>query len=221
MSGKPSTGRAAPLPAAHAGTQPAPVAVVRDRRAERYAATRQEILDAAWELVREQGLTALAMRDLGSRVGMRAQSLYAYFPSKHAIYDAMFAEANREILSRTLQLPPRSDPVRALKEQAHLYLQFCVEDPVRYQLLYQRTIPGFAPSPESYAPAVEALELARVALAACGVTTPRALDTWTALIAGLATQQNSNEPGGHRWVRLADDVIDMFLAHRQPGKAKP
>lgn len=161
------------------------------------------------------------MRDLGSRVGMRAQSLYAYFPSKHAIYDAMFGEGNRDILDRLRQQPPHTDPVRALKDQARLYLQFCVEDPVRYQLLYQRTIPGFAPSPDSYAPATEGLELVWVALAACGVTTGRARDTWTALIAGLAAQQNANEPGGHRWVRLVNDAIDMFLAHHQPGKAKP
>ena len=40
------------------------------------------------------------MRDLGGRVGMRAQSLYAYFPSKFAIFDAMFAESNREFLRR-------------------------------------------------------------------------------------------------------------------------
>jgi AcrR family transcriptional regulator len=220
MSGK-TVRRAAPLSDASAGQQPAPVAGLRDRRAERYAATRQEILDAAWELVRGQGLAALVMRDLGSRVGMRAQSLYAYFPSKHAIYDAMFAEGNREILARTLRLPARRDPVRALKEQARLYLGFCIEDPVRYQLLYQRTVPGFAPSAESFAPAVEALDLVRVALAACGVTAPRVLDTWTALLSGLAAQQNSNEPGGDRWVRLADDVIDMFLAHHQPRKATP
>ena len=31
---------------------------------------------------------------------MRAQSLYSYFPSKHAIYDAMFAQGNRELLDR-------------------------------------------------------------------------------------------------------------------------
>jgi len=221
MSGQASTEGASRLSAASASTDSAPVAAPRDRRAERNAATRQEILDAAWQLVREHGLAALAMRDLGSRVGMRAQSLYAYFPSKHAIYDAMFAEGNRDILARLRQLPTRNDPVRALKDQARLYLQFCVEDPVRYQLLYQRTIPGFAPSPESYAPATEGLELVWVALEACGVTTGRARDTWTALIAGFAAQQNANEPGGQRWVRLVNDAIDMFLAHHQPGKAKP
>ena len=221
MSDDLSTRRSQALTAGPAGEQPLAVARIRDRRAERYAATRQEILDAAWELAREQGLTALTMRELGSRVGMRAQSLYAYFPSKHAIYDAMYGAGQREILTRTLQLPRRSDQVRALKEQARLYLQFCVEDPVRYQLLYQRTIPGFTPSPQSYAPAVEALDLVRVALAACGVSTPRVVDMWTALLAGLAAQQNSNEPGGDRWLRLADEVIGMFLAYHQPGKAMP
>ncbi|MDQ6728476.1 MAG: TetR/AcrR family transcriptional regulator [Actinomycetota bacterium] len=220
MSASASTEGVSGLSAPSASTESVPAAP-RDRRAERNAATRQEILDAAWQLVREYGLAALTMRDLGSRVGMRAQSLYAYFPSKHAIYDAMFAEGNRDILARLRQLPTRSDPVRALKDQARLYLQFCVEDPVRYQLLYQRTIPGFAPSPESYTPAMEGLDLVWAALEACGVTTGRARDTWTAVISGLAAQQNANEPGGQRWVRLVNDAIDMFLAHHQPGKAKP
>src|ERR1035441_3185503 len=88
---------------------------LRDRRAERYAATRREILDAAWDLVRAGGLGSLAMRELGSRVGMRAQSLYAYFPSKYAIYDAMFAESNRELLRRLNDLPAARDPVRGLR----------------------------------------------------------------------------------------------------------
>jgi len=193
--------------------------VPRDHRAERNAATRREILAAAWDLVHSQGLTALAMRDLGDRVGMRAQSLYAYFLSKHAIYDAMFREANQELLARLQLLPARKDPVRALKEHTKRYLRFCVEDPFRYQLLYQRTIPGFIPSDAAYAPAVVALGLAVDAVAACGITGSRKLDLWTAVTGGLASQQNSNEPGGERWVRLADEAIDMFLTYYR--KAQP
>src|ERR1700726_4727375 len=105
---------------------------VRDRRAERYAATRREILDAAWDLVRANGLGALAMRDLGARVGMRAQSLYAYFRSKFAIYDAMFAESNREMLRRLSDLAVVRDPIEGLRERTRLFLAFCVEDPGRY-----------------------------------------------------------------------------------------
>src|SRR5579862_10029417 len=100
------------------------VPVMRDRRAERYAATRREILDAAWDLVRANGLGALAMRDLGARVGMRAQSLYAYFPSKFAIYDAMFAESNRELLHRLSGLVSTPDPKEALRERIRIFLTF-------------------------------------------------------------------------------------------------
>lgn len=188
------------------------VAEVRDRRAERFAATRREILDAAWELARSQGLVSFAMRDLGAAVGMRAQSLYAYFPSKNAIYDAMFDDGNRELLGRFTAVAD-ADPVAALRAHARTFVEFCVQDPVRYQLLFQRTIPGFEPSPESYAVAVEALATARARVAACGATGVRAFDAWTALTGGLVAQQNANEPGGRRWVRLLDDLIDMYLSH--------
>jgi AcrR family transcriptional regulator len=191
--------------------------LVRNRRAERRAATRAEILDAAWELVRAEGLAALTMRTLGARVGMRAQSLYAYFPAKHAIYDAMFADSNRLLLERLAALPPLDDPVGRLRRRARLWLGFCVEDPVRYQLLFQRTIPGFEPGPQSYALAVRALDDGRRALADCGITGLRALDTFTGMIGGLAAQQNSNEPGGDRWVRLLDEFVDMFFTRYPPA----
>jgi AcrR family transcriptional regulator len=194
--------------------------LLRDRRAERYAATRREILDAAWDLVRANGLGALAMRDLGARVGMRAQSLYAYFPSKFAIYDAMFAESNRELLRRVNDLAVARDPIEALRGRTRLFLAFCVEDPARYQLLFQRTIPGFEPSPEAYAPALDVLQTARQALLACGISDPQAIDMWTGITGGLAAQQIANDPGGDRWSRLADEATDMFLAHYAPAKKK-
>jgi AcrR family transcriptional regulator len=193
---------------------------LRNRRAERYAATRREILDAAWDLVRANGLGALAMRDLGARVGMRAQSLYAYFPSKFAIYDAMFAESNRELLRRMHDLAATRDPIAALRARTRLFLAFCVEDPGRYQLLFQRTIPGFEPSPEAYAPALDVLQTARDALVACGISDPNAIDMWTGITGGLAAQQIANDPGGDRWTCLADEATDIFLAHYAPARKK-
>ncbi len=152
------------------------------------------------------------MRDLGSRVGMRAQSLYVYYPSKHAIFDAMFAAANQEILDRVSAVPVTGDPVGLLRQYTHVFLQFCNEDSVRYQLLYQRPIPGFEPSAESYALAGKGLEIIRRCLRACGVTSSRAFDAWTAIIGGFAAQQNANEPGGKRWLRLTDELTDMYLS---------
>jgi hypothetical protein len=122
--------------------------------------------------------------------------------------------------SRMSALASVRDPVEALRERARLFLAFCAEDPGRYQLLFQRTIPGFEPSPKAYAPALEVLDNAREALRACGISDARAVDMWTAITSGLAAQQISNEPGGDRWMRLTDEATDMFLAHHAPVKKK-
>src|SRR5205814_846853 len=82
---------------------------IRDRRAERREATKAEILDAAWELVRAEGLAALSLRDLAAKVGMQAPSLYSYFDSKHAIYDAMFLQGNLELMARYEAMPTSDD----------------------------------------------------------------------------------------------------------------
>ncbi len=183
-----------------------------DRRARRHEATRQEILDAAWRLARERGLTGWSLREVATEVGMRAPSLYGYFGSKEAIYDAMFAEGSAQLLARTDAMPRPADPVDLLRAVAREFVDFCVADPPRYQLLFLRVVPGFVPSPASYALAEEVLERLRGVLAAAGVTSERAVDLWTALVTGLATQQVSNDPDGTRWTDLVDHAVDMFLA---------
>lgn len=70
----------------------------RDRRAERRQATIHEILDTAWRLARADGLAGVSLRELAGEVGMRPQSLYSYFESKNAIYDAMYAQGSRQFV---------------------------------------------------------------------------------------------------------------------------
>jgi AcrR family transcriptional regulator len=185
----------------------------RDRRTERREATRAEILEAAWDLMREHGVAGLSLRDLGQKVGMRAQSLYSYFDSKDAIYDALFAEGFRQFLERRRAIPRTDDPRADFRVVCRLFLDFCLEDPARYQLLFQRTIPGFEPSPESYAASVEGLDLTRRLLAEAGGNDPTDLDLYTAITTGLVDQQLSNDPGGDRWYRLLDAAVDMFFAY--------
>ena len=108
-----------------------------------------------------------------------------------------------------------ADPRELLVVGVRRFVAFCTSEPARYQLLFQRTIPGFEPSPESYAPAVRALEATRERLAANGVREPRHVDMWTALVTGLVDQQISNDPGGARWIDLVDESVDMFLNHCQ------
>jgi AcrR family transcriptional regulator len=192
----------------------------RDRRAERHEATRTEILEAAWELARTQGLAALTLRDVARKIGARPPSLYWYFDSKNAIFDAMFADANRQLLRRLAEQHWPDNPREVLRLLARVFVEFSTEDVARYQLMFQRTIPGFEPSPESYALAVEVLEHGRARFHAAGVTDPADFDLATAVTAGLAAQQTANDPGGDRWLRLIDDAVDMYIDHVFSNKAR-
>ena len=185
----------------------------RDRRAERRESTTSEILAAACELAASQGLAGLSLRELAQKIGMRPPSLYWYFDSKNAIYDAMFLQGNRQLLARMAEVDWPSDAKSILRVCARGFVEFCVEDAPRFQLLFQRTIPGFVPSPGAYALAVEVVEQMRARLAAAGLRDPAVFDMLTALVSGIAAQQIANEPGGDRWVRLIDDMIDLCADH--------
>lgn len=190
-------------------------APLRDRQAERREATRTEILDAAWEIARRKGLAELTLREVAAQIGMRAPSLYSYFGSKHDIYDAMFGQAWMGYLTlmdlSEATLP--EDPRAALKVGARTFFDYSVADLARHQLMNQRVIPGFVPSPEAYAPAVEVVRRGRERLARFGIEGAEKLDLFTALLGGIVNAQHANDPGGHRWARLLDEAMDMFADH--------
>lgn len=205
------------MTAARPGTEDPSRPRRRDRRHVRHEQTRQEILRTAWQMARRDGLTALSLRALARAVGMEAQSLYTYFGSKHAVYDAMFAEGNRELLDRLAGEAWPEEPRAALRQLGRTFVAFSVEDQARHQLLFQNSIPDFAPSPDSYAVALEVFDHGRARLNAVGIADPAHVDLWTALIGGLAAQQLANDPSGNRWLRLVDEAVDMYIAHVVPG----
>jgi AcrR family transcriptional regulator len=182
-----------------------------DRRAAKREAKRAQILAAAWELAHRDGIGAISLRELAAMVDLRQPSLYAYFDSKDALYDAMFAEGNRALLTFTEFDGSPMEPRAAVTEIVQRLIQFSTEDVARHQLLFQRPMPGFEPSAASYALAREFYERGRAGLAAAGVTGQEDMDVFTAMVAGLAHQQVANDPGGDRWVRLAPRMVEMFF----------
>ena len=169
------------------------------------------IVESAWELAREHGVAGVSLHALAREVGMRQPSLYAYFDSKLALYDAMFADGNRQLLEwlDAVRLP--HNPRTALKKFMGAFVAFAIEDPARYELLFERHIPGFAPSPESYLLAEEALGRAYKVINEAGVTDQGDIDCIVAMVAGLMEAQTSNGPGGNRWTRHLNRLIDLYV----------
>jgi AcrR family transcriptional regulator len=179
-----------------------------NRVERRRRAAFDEILAMAWQLAAEHGLSGISLRELASRLAMRPQSLAWYVPSKNALYDAMHVQGHEQFLERLAAAQPL-DVHRA----ARVFADFCLENPPRYQLMAQRTVPGFTPSAESAALARRAFAAWRDALAAAGVTGRDAVDVLTAVVKGVVDQQVTVDPAGDRFLRHLDLVIDMFLAH--------
>jgi AcrR family transcriptional regulator len=169
------------------------------------------MIDAAWRLAREHGIAGVSLHALAREVGMRQPSLYEYFDSKHALYDAMFADGNRALLDHLDTVKQPHDSRAALKKLLGTFVAFGLEDPARYELLFARHVPGFTPSPKSYALAEEAMAHVIAAMRAAGVTKQGDIDCLVAMTAGLMEAQLANDPGGDRWTRHLNRLVDLLV----------
>ena len=169
------------------------------------------IVESAWELAREHGIAGVSLHALAREVGMRQPSLYAYFDSKLALYDAMFADGNRDLLERLDVVKLPRDPRTALKVFLAEFVSFALEDAARYELLFERHVPGFTPSPTSYALAQDVLGRVHKLINDAGVTEQGDVDCVIAIVAGLMEAQMSNDPGGNRWIRHLNRLVDLYV----------
>lgn len=183
-----------------------------DPRVRRHAQTKAKILRQAWKLASRDGVAGVSLGELAKRVGLRQPSLYTYFASKNDLYDELFADGNRQLWTEVVdgrEYP--TDPRAGVREFARAIVAFCAADVARYHLLFQRHVPSFEPSTDSYALAQRFVAFGRELFARAGIEREEDVDVVIALIAGLADQQVANDPGGDRWLRLTDEVIEMLL----------
>jgi AcrR family transcriptional regulator len=96
---------------------------------------RTEIVDAALQLLDDEGLNALTMRRLGGELGVEGMALYRHFPNKAALLDAVAAH-----LLDLVDLPdPETVPWRqGLHEVAQSYRAAALAHPIAFRLFATR-----------------------------------------------------------------------------------
>ena len=184
-----------------AGTAAGPFAP--DRRARRRRETIDEILRIARDVMTEEGVNGLSLAEVARRLGVKPPSLYKYFPSLMAIYDALFLEGQRDNLKAMRAAMAGAEPgLQALIAGLEASGQWGLDNRAVAELLFWRPVPSFRPSPEAFAVSMEMVELQRGALAdavAKGELGPAANDDSaiylvSTLIAGVLGQAIANEP---------------------------
>jgi len=208
-----------------------------DRRARRRRETIEEVLDIAVEIMTEQGVAGLSVGEVARRMGIRPPSLYVYFPSKEAIYDALFARGAREIgqliTTDSERLLANASPGQPLAEimldAARTFVRWTMEHPAYTQLLYWRPVPGFEPSPEAFAPAVAMVETSRHRFAELQqrgfIRADASIDDlqrdWVVILTGVVTRQIANAPhetfDEGRFSSALGDLVTMFARHYEPS----
>ena len=202
-----------------------------NRRLMRRQQTIGEALDAAVAIMEEAGVGGLSMSEIARRLGMRQPSLYKYFPSLHAVYDALFArglERSCAAVQAVVEEEPRGEVT--IRAAARALVRWAVENPALAQLLYWRPVPGFAPTAATFAVSVRQMDQLRAAFAAAvqaGVLHPNAASAegprlFTIVLSGLISQQMANEPAADydtgMFTSLTDAALDMFFArYALPG----
>lgn len=172
------------------------------RRTARRASVEREILDAAWSLMEQEGAAALSVREVARLVGLRQQSLTYYFPTKLELLDALFADGFTDLRTVLESLPVARDAVADVVAVADAVVDYCVRRPARYQLMLQRSVPGFTPSERSMQITGDVLGVLTARLAAAGVRDRADVALVRALISGTAAEQIANDPTGR-------DVVDQ------------
>ena len=205
------------------------VPAIGQRRARHRAETIEEILRLALEIMGEAGAGGLTFAELARRLGVRPPSLYKYFPSLHAVYDAMFARGvarTRAAIQAAVEEGPRG--VASIRAAARALLCWAVENPALAQLLYWRPVPGFAPTAATFAASERQMDALRAAFAAAvqaGELHPDAASDdaprlFTIMLSGIISQQLANEPGADygtgMFTRLTEAALDMFFARYAP-----
>ena len=212
-----------------------PTAPRTDRRHVRRAQTIEQIVDVAVAVMAEHGVAGLSLGEVARRIGVRPPSLYGYFASKHAVYDAVFSRGWREVGVVLEQVgdPATAEPGRYALEMAQRFVRWMVQNPVHAQLMAWRPVPGYTPSPEAYEPAVAVYDRSLEVMALlqsrglfrADVPAGELLRGWTVLSSGVMTQQLANAPHepfpSGRFTALLPDLVDMFLAHYAPSDAPP
>jgi len=205
-----------------------------DRRARRRQETIEEILDIAQTVMTEEGVNALSLSEVARRLGVQPPSLYKYFDSLMAVYDALFERGQRLHYETLRDAAATAEPglptLHALFEASG---RWCLANSPIAQLLFFRPVPGFEPTAAAMAPSVEMIQLQRDALTDAvaegqlgdGADSDEAIHVLSVFISGTVGQSIANEPelpwGTGRYSPLLHRLIDLLVELYPPGDEEP
>ncbi len=102
--------------------------------------TREEIINAALEIVRAEGFAALTARTLGAKLGSSARPIFTVFPSMDEVCREVVAAA-RALYAEYVDRGLRQTGMPAFKGVGVEYIRFALAEPKLFQVLFMSEQP--------------------------------------------------------------------------------
>jgi AcrR family transcriptional regulator len=177
---------------------------------------RDACVEAAREVIAQEGIEHLSLRDVARRLGVSHQAPYRHFPTREHLLAEVMRRCYAQFSEHLQDRPSPSDPHADLHALGERYLDFALSHPLEYRLMFNTPWPKTAEQPELVDHANQAFDtLRRVMSRVHGVKSPTqavdldALFVWSTMhgLAGILSANCTTH------LTLAPTVHKKAVAH--------
>jgi AcrR family transcriptional regulator len=119
---------------------------IAERRARSKEALRQSILNAAVELMVEQGTQALSIRKIAEKIEYAPSTIYLYFQDKNEIVATICADVFEQLRDSLVEITSGvADPVEGLRRGLRCYIDFGIAHRNHYLITFCSPLPVLPP----------------------------------------------------------------------------
>ena len=112
-----------------------------ERRERERSETRDKILDAARELFVSEGFEGVSMRKVAEKIEYSPTAIYVHFHDKQELFLELCHADFRRLAESFVQLAQIADPVERLRRIGHAYMEFGLENPNHYRMMFMTAHP--------------------------------------------------------------------------------
>src|SRR5271156_1086212 len=114
------------------------------------------LLTSAADILESEGPDGLSVRRIASVAGVAPMGVYNHFESKFGIVEALWVQGFERLRDAMASIGDILDPYEALRECGRRYRALALANPMVYQIMFLKAVPGFEPNDDDLGVAAEA-----------------------------------------------------------------
>lgn len=208
-------------------TRPNPSSAAPLRESYHHGNLREALIEAALNLIGEQGVEALSVREVARRAGVSPGAPFRHFANRTALLTAVAEQAGqrlRDAVDEVMAKTQRQAPMARFAALGRVYLAWARENPLHFRIVSDRALIDYEDAPTLRAHNEAIREHMRALLATDGLSS-RAIEdrllAARALVYGLARMSADGhlaEWSGRRTTAQAEAAaLEVLMAAMLPG----